>query len=94
MVTWTQLVKGIRVTKRRALKAPLFKGAPHRTGIIYAIATMPPRKPNSAKRTIAKLRLNLVVNVFLLRFQGKGIISFRLIVLCFYVVMALKILLV
>lgn len=91
MVTWTQLVKGIRVTKRKALKASLFKGAPHRTGIIYEIAIIPPRKPNSAKRTIAKLRLNLVVNVFLLRFLGRGSISCRLIVLYFYGVMVLKI---
>jgi small subunit ribosomal protein S12 len=34
-----------------------FQGAPHRKGIIYKIATMSPRKPNSARRTIAKVRL-------------------------------------
>lgn len=34
-----------------------FDGAPHRKGIIYKIATMSPRKPNSARRTIAKVRL-------------------------------------
>jgi ribosomal protein S7 len=34
-----------------------FEGAPHRKGIIYKIATMSPRKPNSARRTIAKVRL-------------------------------------
>lgn len=34
-----------------------FDGAPHRKGIIYKITTMSPRKPNSARRTIAKVRL-------------------------------------
>lgn len=72
MVTWTQLVKGIRVTKRKALKAPWFKGAPHRTGIIYAIATMPPRKPNSAKRTIAKVRLNFGDKRVFAKIPGQG----------------------
>jgi len=58
MVTWTQLAKGARITKRRSLKAPAFKLAPHRKGVVYRIATMSPRKPNSAKRTFAKVRLN------------------------------------
>lgn len=35
----------------------VFAGAPHRKGIVYKITTMSPRKPNSARRTIAKVRL-------------------------------------
>ena len=31
--------------------------APHRKGIVYRIAVTSPRKPNSARRTIAKVRL-------------------------------------
>jgi small subunit ribosomal protein S12 len=58
MVTWAQLAKKARVTKRRHLKASAFKGAPHRKGIVSRVTTMPPRKPNSAKRTFAKVRLN------------------------------------
>ena len=38
-------------------KAPKFEGAPHRKGVVYKITTMSPRKPNSAKRTFAKVRL-------------------------------------
>jgi len=38
-------------------KAPAFDGGPHRKGVIYKIATMSPRKPNSARRTFAKVRL-------------------------------------
>lgn len=58
MVTWSQLAKNTRITKRRDPRAPAFKGAPHRKGVVYKVATMPPRKPNSAKRTFAKVRLN------------------------------------
>lgn len=58
MVTWTQLAKNVRVTKRRDLRAPSFKRAPHRKGVVYKVTTMSPRKPNSAKRTFAKVRLN------------------------------------
>jgi small subunit ribosomal protein S12 len=43
-----------RIKKRRA---GAFAGAPHRKGIIYKIAVMSPRKPNSARRTFAKVRL-------------------------------------
>jgi len=52
------LVKEARITKRRDLRAPAFKRAPHRKGVVSRVTTMPPRKPNSAKRTFAKVRLN------------------------------------
>jgi small subunit ribosomal protein S12 len=48
--------KGRVAIKRRA-KAPAFKGAPHKKGIIYKLAVMSPRKPNSARRTFAKVRI-------------------------------------
>jgi small subunit ribosomal protein S12 len=57
MVTFNQLAKGVRKVKRKDAKAPAFQGAPHRKGVIYKISVMPPRKPNSAKRTFAKVRL-------------------------------------
>lgn len=46
-----------RHEKIRRKKAPKFEGAPHRKGVVYKIAVMSPRKPNSAKRTFAKVRL-------------------------------------
>jgi small subunit ribosomal protein S12 len=46
-----------RLRFRRKYRAPAFKLAPHRKGVIYKIATMTPRKPNSAKRTLAKIKL-------------------------------------
>jgi len=39
------------------VRSKAFEGAPQRRGIVYKIATMSPRKPNSAKRTFAKVRL-------------------------------------
>jgi small subunit ribosomal protein S12 len=46
-----------RINYKRKPKALAFAGAPHRKGIIYKITTMSPRKPNSARRTYAKVRL-------------------------------------
>jgi small subunit ribosomal protein S12 len=46
-----------RIQKRRRNKVAPFRGAPQRKGIIYKIATMSPRKPNSARRTFAKVRI-------------------------------------
>ena len=56
--TNSQLANGARkskpypVPRNRALG-----GGPQRKGIAYKIVTMTPRKPNSARRTIAKIRL-------------------------------------
>ena len=52
-----QLVKTPRIRFSRKKKAPAFDNGPHRKGVIYKITTMTPRKPNSAKRTFAKVRL-------------------------------------
>lgn len=56
--TFSQLANGARKAKPYALsRSKAFAGAPQRKGIIYKITTMSPRKPNSARRTIAKARL-------------------------------------
>jgi small subunit ribosomal protein S12 len=57
MPTFLQLSKGSRQLRDKRIRAPAFEGAPHRKGVIYKIATMSPRKPNSARRTFAKVRL-------------------------------------
>jgi len=58
MITYQQLGKNIkRKGKWRRNKVAPFWGAPHRKGVIYKIAKMTPRKPNSAKRTFAKVRI-------------------------------------
>jgi small subunit ribosomal protein S12 len=55
--TGGQLSKNFRIKKRRRNKVAPFEGAPQRKGIIYKISVMTPRKPNSAKRTFAKVRV-------------------------------------
>src|SRR3982751_7016635 len=56
-MTLQQLIVKFREKKKNKSKAPKFGNAPHRKGVIYKITTMSPRKPNSAKRTFAKVRL-------------------------------------
>jgi len=60
MVTVAQLSRGARVAKPYQLSRShlAFRGAPHRKGLVYKIVYMSPRKPNSAKRRIAKVRLS------------------------------------
>jgi len=57
MPTFQQLIKKSRLPRKNNLKELHFVGGPHRKAVIYKITTIPPRKPNSAKRTIAKVRL-------------------------------------
>lgn len=57
--TTHQLAKGARVSKPYPTsRSKAFQGSPHKKGIVYKIAITSPRKPNSARRTIAKIRLN------------------------------------
>lgn len=55
--TGNQLSKGLRTGKIRRNRVAAFAGAPMRKGVVYKIATMTPRKPNSARRTFAKVRI-------------------------------------
>lgn len=52
------LIKHPRLGKKyRSPKRPALKGAPFRKGIIAKIRIMTPRKPNSARRRIARVRI-------------------------------------
>ena len=52
-----QLINKRRFNRTKKKRAPAFANAPHRKGVIYKIAIMSPRKPNSARRTFAKVCL-------------------------------------
>jgi len=56
-MTLQQLIVKPRQKKENKSKTPKFGKAPQRKGVIYKIAVMSPRKPNSARRTFAKVRL-------------------------------------
>ena len=55
--TINQLGFGMRKRKKHRRRVAALLGSPQRRAVIYKIATMTPRKPNSAKRTIAKTRV-------------------------------------
>src|SRR5690348_15969473 len=55
--TLNQLSKKIRTKKIRHSRVKALLNAPQRKGIVYKIAKMSPRKPNSARRTFAKVRI-------------------------------------
>ena len=78
MPTINQLVRKGRNTKRKKNKAPalqytfnsfkqrrskLTKGAPQKKGVCTQVKTMPPKKPNSALRKVARVRLSNGIEV-------------------------------
>ena len=57
MPTVGQLVKQGRVCKVRKTDTPALKGCPQRRGVCVRVYTTTPRKPNSALRKVARVRL-------------------------------------
>ena len=57
MPTIAQLVRKGRQTKRKKTNTPALKGAPQRRGVCTRVYTTTPKKPNSALRKVAKVRL-------------------------------------
>ena len=57
MVTINQLLKNPRLSKRRGEKTPALTGSPQRKGVCLRVFTKTPRKPNSALRKVARVRL-------------------------------------
>jgi small subunit ribosomal protein S12 len=57
MPTYNQLCKNKRVSKKRKTKTPALEGAPQKKGICTKLVLRTPRKPNSALRKLAKLKL-------------------------------------
>jgi small subunit ribosomal protein S12 len=70
--TGKQLSEGIRQLKRRRNRVGAFAGAPMRKGIVYKIAVMSPRKPNSARRTFAKVRVGVDQKRIFAKIPGIG----------------------
>ena len=63
MPTIAQLVRKGRETKRSKTKTPALKGAPQRRGVCTRVYTTTPKKPNSALRKVARVRLTSGVEV-------------------------------
>ena len=58
-----QLVRKGRQSKRRKEATPALKGAPQRRGVCTRVYTTTPKKPNSALRKVARVRLTTGVEV-------------------------------
>jgi small subunit ribosomal protein S12 len=57
MPTISQLVRKGREKVKKKTKAPALKGTPQKRGVCLTVRTVPPKKPNSALRKIARVRL-------------------------------------
>ena len=57
MPTINQLVRHGRRKMRYKSKAPALTGCPQRRGVCLAVKTQTPKKPNSALRKVARVRL-------------------------------------
>ena len=57
MPTIQQLVRSARQSKTEKSKTPALKGSPQRRGVCTRVYTTTPKKPNSALRKVAKVRL-------------------------------------
>ena len=63
MPTIQQLVRKGRVSKRAKVKTRALKGSPQRRGVCTRVYTTTPKKPNSALRKVARVRLSSGVEV-------------------------------
>jgi len=58
MPTIQQLVRKGRLPKNPKTKSPDLVGCPQRRGVCLRVSTMTPKKPNSALRKVARVRLS------------------------------------
>jgi len=63
MPTISQLIRFGRVSKKKKTKSPALKACPQRRGVCLQVRTMTPKKPNSALRKIARVRLTTGIEV-------------------------------
>ena len=63
MPTIAQLVRKGREAKVTKTKTPALKGAPQRRGVCTRVYTTTPKKPNSALRKVARVRLSSGVEI-------------------------------
>ena len=63
MPTTNQLVKHGRVKQRRKTGAPALQASPQKRGVCTRVYTQTPKKPNSALRKVARVRLTNGIEV-------------------------------
>ena len=63
MPTTNQLVRKGRQTPQSKTKTPALRGAPQKRGVCTRVYTTTPKKPNSALRKVARVRLSSGIEV-------------------------------
>ena len=63
MPTISQLIRLGRITKTKKSKSPSLMFSPQKRGVCVQVRTMTPKKPNSALRKIARVRLTTGIEV-------------------------------
>jgi small subunit ribosomal protein S12 len=63
MPTINQLVRSARKRVKKKTKTPALKGAPQKRGVCTRVYTTTPKKPNSALRKVARVRLTTGIEV-------------------------------
>jgi small subunit ribosomal protein S12 len=63
MPTINQLVRKGRQAVRRKTKAPALQNCPQKRGVCTRVMTVTPKKPNSALRKVARVRLSNGIDV-------------------------------
>ena len=63
MPTKNQLIRDGRTVQRSKPKHPAMQGCPQKRGVCTVVKTMTPKKPNSALRKVARVRLSSGVEV-------------------------------
>jgi small subunit ribosomal protein S12 len=58
MATIRQISRGLRKKRKQKFNSPLLKSCPQRRGVCVKVYTTKPKKPNSAIRKIAKVKLS------------------------------------
>jgi len=58
MPTIQQLIRKRRILKKKKSKSPALENSPFKRGVCLQVKTMTPKKPNSALRKIARIRLS------------------------------------
>ena len=63
MPTISQLIRFGRRAKHKKTKSPALKSSPQRRGVCLQVKTQTPKKPNSALRKVARVRLTTAIEV-------------------------------
>lgn len=63
MPTINQLVRKGRISTKSKTKSPALEGCPQKRGVCTRVMTVTPKKPNSALRKVARVRLSNGIEV-------------------------------